>query len=190
MASLHPDPRSLGDLRTGGGGREGTGVGDPAPRCAGLHTRRGLGGLGLWGQRVDRAPLQPEPGAEREGSARSAPILKLDEVDAAGLLHPRHRTDPARRHVFEDHADLDVDRHRARAPSARPVTMRVVGEDVRPVRICCIHPEYSSGVAWARRAPRGRTSPPTQPGSRRTRSQSGILRPFRPRSPGKFRGNG
>ena len=56
-------------------------------------------------------------------------------MNTAGLLHARHCTNPARGNVFEDHADLNVDGLRTRAPRSRPVTMRVVGENVAAVRV-------------------------------------------------------
>ncbi|EJN52502.1 hypothetical protein HMPREF1138_1127 [Actinomyces sp. ICM58] len=37
--------------------------------------------------------------------------------------------------------------HRSGATRSRSVAVRVVGEDVMPVGVCCSHPAYSSGEA-------------------------------------------
>ena len=97
--------------------------------------RRDLGGSRARRQRLDGAALEPEAGAEGEGTTHASTILKFDEMDTAGLLHARHCTNPARGHVFEDHADLNVDSLRTRVPRSRPVAMRVVGENVVAVGV-------------------------------------------------------
>ena len=117
--------------------------GDTPPRRADLHSRRGLGGLGSWRQRLDGTPLQPKAGTQREGPTHSAPILEFDEVNTAGLFDARDSSHPAGGHVLKDHADLDVYGHRTRATGTGTVSMRVVGEDITPVGICCAHPGYS-----------------------------------------------
>ena len=135
MASLHPDARALGDLRTAVSGREGSGVRNASSGCAHLLTRRGLSWSRSRRQRIDGATLEPEPRPQGKGTAYAPAVFKLDEVDTARLLHARHGANPAGGHVFEDHADLDVDGLRARTPRSRTVAMRVVSKDVAAVRV-------------------------------------------------------
>ena len=135
VATLDPDARALGHLGTARRGSERSGVRDAPPRRAHLSPQRGLGGSRARRQRLDGAALEPEAGAEGEGATHASTILEFDEMNTAGLLHARHCTNPARGNVFEDHADLNVDGLRTRAPRSRPVTMRVVGENVAAVRV-------------------------------------------------------
>ena len=74
-------------------------------------------------------------GAGRGGAAYASTIFEFDEVHTARLLHARHCANPARGHILEDHADLNVDGLRTRTPRSRPVAMRVVGENVAAVGV-------------------------------------------------------
>lgn len=80
-------------------------------------------------------PSSQKPGPRGEGSTHPSTILEFDEMNTARLLHARHCTNPARGHVFEHHADLNVDGLRTRATRPRPVAMRVVGENVAAVGV-------------------------------------------------------
>ena len=135
VTPLDPDARALSDLGTTRRGSERSGVGDAPPRRAHLSTRRGLGGSRARRQSLDGATLEPEAGAEREGAAYASTIFEFDEVNTARLLHARHCANPARGHILEDHADLNVDGLRTRTPRSRPVAMRVVGENVAAVGV-------------------------------------------------------
>ena len=146
MTPLHPYARALCDLGTARGRGKRTGVRDTPSRCADLRARRGLGWSRAGRQRLDGTPLQPETGAQRERPTNATPILKLHKVNAAGLLNPRHGSDPSGGDVLEDHTNLNMDGLRARTPRPGPVTMRVMGENIAAVGVCAIHPAYSSGT--------------------------------------------
>ena len=135
VAPLDPDARALGDLRSARRGSERSGVGDAPPRRTHLGSRRGLGGGRARRQRLDGAPLKPEAGAKGEGPTYASTIFEFNEVNTTRLLHARHCANPARGHVFEDHADLNVDGLRTRTPRSRPVAVRVMGENVAAVGI-------------------------------------------------------
>ena len=54
----------------------------------------------------DRLALQEEPEAKPEGPRLAPPVLKRHHMHPAGLLHPRHRADPAGLDILQHHAAL------------------------------------------------------------------------------------
>lgn len=102
-------------------------------------------GAGLGGSASMGRPSSQKPGP-RGKDRRTPRRSKLHKVNAAGLLDPRHGSDPSGGDVLEDHTNLNMDGLRARTPRPGPVTMRVMGENVAAVGVCAIHPAYSSGT--------------------------------------------
>ena len=156
VAALDEDPGPDGD--------PGLGVvhGDGPARGAGGLLLGGCEGGALGplrrGER-DRGAVDEEAWTEREGLDLAAPVLEVDDVDAAGLLHRDHGADPAGLDVLDDGAGHRLE-GAGGGPRQPPLRLPAGGEDVLAVSIAHAGTVGRRAVAGAGGTPDSGECPP------------------------------